>query len=98
MTKAAEKLEEKGRHIITTKVEHHAIINTCKYLESRGFSVTYLDVDHTGKVSLESVEQAIRPDTILISVMTANNEVGTIQPISFEFKYGRNMATIFKHR
>lgn len=81
LTKAAEKLEEKGRHIITTKVEHHAIINTCKYLESRGFAVTYLDVDHTGKVSLESVEQAIRPDTILISVMTANNEVGTIQPI-----------------
>ncbi len=81
LTKTAEKLAEKGRHIITAKAEHHAVINTCRYLESRGFSVTYLDVDKTGKVLPEKVEQAIRPDTILISVMTANNEVGTIQPI-----------------
>lgn len=81
LVKTAEKLSEKGRHIITTRVEHHAVLNTCKYLESRGFSVTYLDVNDAGRVSPEAVEAAIRPDTILISVMTANNEVGTIQPV-----------------
>ena len=78
----AEAMEAKGRHIITTKIEHHAILHTCKYLEKKGFQVTYLDVDKTGRVSVEEVEKAIRPDTILISVMFANNEIGTIQPIA----------------
>ena len=71
----------KGKHIITTKVEHHAILHTCAYLEKKGFEVTYLDVDEFGLVSPEAVEQAIRPDTILISVMFANNEIGTVEPV-----------------
>lgn len=79
---AAEAMEGKGRHIITTKIEHHAILHTCKYLEKRGFQVTYLDVDAKGRVSAEDVKKAIRPDTVLISVMFANNEIGTIQPIA----------------
>jgi len=74
--------KDKGKHIITSAVEHPAVIEVCKYLESEGFEITYLDVDDYGRVSPASVEKAIRPDTILISVMHANNEVGTIQPIS----------------
>ncbi|GAA6492046.1 cysteine desulfurase NifS [Candidatus Bariatricus faecipullorum] len=77
----AEAYEKKGKHIITTKIEHHAILHTCQYLEGRGFEVTYLDVDKYGLVNPEELEQAIRPDTILISVMFANNEIGTIEPI-----------------
>lgn len=77
----AERYQEKGKHIITTRIEHHAILHTCEYLEKRGFEVTYLDVDEQGFVNLEKLEAAIRPDTILISVMAANNEIGTIQPI-----------------
>ena len=71
----------KGRHIITTAIEHHAILHTCEFLETCGFEVTYLPVDETGMVAPEDVEEAIRDDTILISVMMANNEVGTIQPV-----------------
>lgn len=71
----------KGKHIITSKIEHHAILHTCEYLEKRGYEVTYLDVDEEGKISLKELEAAIRPDTILISIMTANNEIGTIEPI-----------------
>ena len=78
----AEALEKKGKHIITTKIEHHAILHTCEYLEDRGFEVTYLPVDEYGKISLEELKKAIRNDTILISVMFANNEIGTIQPIA----------------
>lgn len=78
---AAEGNCNKGKHIITTRIEHHAVLNTCKYLEKHGFEVTYLDVDKYGRVTPEDVENAIRPDTILISVMTANNEIGSIQPI-----------------
>ena len=77
----AEAYESKGKHIITTKIEHHAILHTGEYLEKRGYEVTYLDVDENGIVSPEAVEAAIRPDTILVSVMFANNEIGTIQPI-----------------
>lgn len=70
-----------GGHIITTKIEHHAILHTCKYLENRGYDVTYLDVDENGLVDLNTLEAAIRPDTFLISIMFANNEIGTIEPI-----------------
>ena len=78
---AAEAYGDKGNHIITTKIEHHAILHTAEYLEKRGFEVTYLDVDEDGKVKLDDLKKAIRPTTILISVMFANNEIGTIQPI-----------------
>lgn len=77
----AEAYEGKGNHIITTKIEHHAILHTCEYLEKKGYEVTYLDVDEDGVVKLDELKAAIRPTTILISVMYANNEIGTIQPI-----------------
>ncbi len=77
----AEAYASKGRHIITSKLEHHAILHTCEYLEKQGYEVTYLDVDEYGLVDPASVEAAIRPDTILISIMFANNEIGTIEPI-----------------
>lgn len=78
----AEGFSDRGRHIITSKIEHHAVLHTCEYLEKNGYEVTYLDVDGEGKISPEALERAIRPDTILISVMAANNEIGTIQPIA----------------
>ena len=78
----AEAYASKGKHIITTKIEHHAIIHTCEYLEKRGFEITYLNVDRDGLISLDELKAAIRPDTILISVMFANNEIGTIEPIA----------------
>ncbi len=71
----------KGNHIITSKIEHHAILHTCEYLEKHGFEVTYIDVDESGILKLDQLEKAIRPTTILISIMFANNEIGTIQPI-----------------
>lgn len=77
----AEAYASKGKHIITTKIEHHAILHTAQYLEQRGFEVTYLDVDENGIVKLDQLKAAVRPDTILISVMFANNEIGTIEPI-----------------
>lgn len=77
----AEAYRDKGNHIITTKIEHHAILHTAEYLEKNGFEVTYLDVDEDGVVDLEKLKAAIRPETILISVMFANNEIGTIEPI-----------------
>ena len=78
----AEAYASKGKHIITTKIEHHAILHTCEYLEKRGFEITYLNVDRDGLISLDELKAAIRPDTILISVMFANNEIGTIEPIA----------------
>lgn len=81
LTATAEAYASKGKHIITSRIEHHAILHTCEYLEKRGYEVTYLDVDENGLVDPKKVEEAIRPDTILISIMTANNEIGTIQPI-----------------
>ena len=77
----AEAYKNKGNHIITTKIEHHAILHTAEYLEKNGFEVTYLDVDEDGVVKMDDLKAAIRPTTILISVMFANNEIGTIQPI-----------------
>lgn len=87
--------KEKGKHLITTKIEHPAVLNSCKWLESNGFNVTYLNVDSNGKVNLTELEESIRPDTVLISIMYANNEVGTIQPINSIGKIARNHGIIF---
>ncbi len=74
-------LRDRGRHIITSKIEHHAVLHTCEFLEKIGYDITYLDVDSNGFISLDRLEKAIRPDTILISIMFANNEIGTIEPV-----------------
>lgn len=91
----AEGLSDKGRHIITSKIEHHAVLHTCEYLERRGYEVTYLDVDGEGMVSPETLEKAIRPNTILISVMAANNEIGTMQPIAKIGEIARERGILF---
>ncbi|MCR5835720.1 MAG: cysteine desulfurase NifS [Lachnospiraceae bacterium] len=91
----AEAYGNKGKHIITTKIEHHAILHTAEYLEKKGFEVTYLDVDENGVVKLDELKAAIRPDTILISVMTANNEIGTIQPIAEIGKIAKENGVLF---
>lgn len=78
----AEAYSSKGKHIITTKIEHHAILHTCEWLAKNGYDITYLDVDENGVVNPADVEAAIRPDTILVSVMAANNEIGTIEPLA----------------
>lgn len=86
---------QKGKHIITTAIEHHAVLHTCQYLESDGFEVTYLPVDVDGLVTPEQVREAIRPDTILITIMFANNEIGTIQPIAEIGKVAREKGVYF---
>lgn len=91
----AEAYEAKGKHIITTKIEHHAILHTCDYLEKKGFEITYLDVDENGLVKLDELEKAIRPDTILISVMFANNEIGTIEPVAEIGRIAREHGVLF---
>ncbi len=91
----AEAYADKGRHIITSKIEHHAILHTCDYLEKRGYEITYIDVDENGIVDLKQLEEAIRPDTILISIMFANNEIGTIEPIAEIGKIAKERGVLF---
>lgn len=92
---AVESYSEKGKHIITTKIEHHAVLHTCEYLEKRGWEMTYLDVDGDGIVDLEALKAAIRPDTILISVMFANNEIGSLEPIGEIGAIARERGILF---
>lgn len=84
-----------GKHIISSKIEHHAVLHTLESLEKQGFEVTYLDVDEYGKISLDDLRASIRPDTILITIMTANNEVGTIQPIAEIGKIAKEHGILF---
>lgn len=91
----AEKYRKKGNHIITTKIEHHAILHTCEYLEKQGYEVTYLDVDEYGVVDLEQLKKSVTDQTILISVMFANNEIGTIQPIEEIGKIAKEHKILF---
>lgn len=91
----AEAYAEKGKHIITSKIEHHAILHTCEYLEKRGYEISYIDVDENGLIKLEELKAAIRSDTILISVMFANNEIGTIQPIQEIGAIARERGILF---
>lgn len=91
----AESYASKGKHIITSKIEHHAVLHTCKYLEKQGYEVTYLDVDEDGLVDPKAVEAAIRPDTILISIMFANNEIGVIEPIGEIGRIAKKHGVLF---
>lgn len=91
----ADSMSSKGKHIITSVIEHHAILHTCEYLEAKGFEVTYLPVDEYGKIRIEDLKNAIRPDTILISIMFANNEIGTIEPIAEIGKIARENGIYF---
>ena len=87
--------KKEKKHIITTKIEHHAILHTAEFLETKGVDVTYLNVDEFGKISLEELENAIRPETVLISVMFANNEIGTIQPIAEIAEIAKKHGVLF---
>lgn len=91
----AEAYAKKGKHIITSAIEHHAILHTCEYLEKQGYDITYVGVDENGVIRLDELEQAIRPDTILISVMAANNEIGTIQPLQKIGEIARRHGVFF---
>jgi cysteine desulfurase len=93
---AAFQHRDKGRHIVTSAVEHHAVLHTCEYLEKEhGFTVTYLPVDAFGRVSPKDLERALRPDTILVSIMTANNEIGTVQPVDVLGALCRERGVLF---
>ena len=92
---AAQAKKKLGQHIISSKIEHHAVLHTLENLEKQGYEVTYLEVDEYGKISLEDLKKAIRPDTILITIMTANNEVGTIQPIAEIGKIAKENKIVF---
>ena len=87
--------QNKGKHMITSAIEHHAVLHTTQYLEKQGFEVTYLPVDETGLVSPADLEAAIRPDTILVTIMFANNEIGTIQPIAELAKIAKAHGVLF---
>ncbi len=87
--------KDKGKHLITSKIEHHAILKTCAWLEEHGYEVTYLDVDENGLIKLQQLEKAIRPDTVCISIMAANNEIGTIQPLYEIGKIAKKHDVIF---
>ena len=91
----AEQCKKNGNHIITSKIEHHAVLNTCAYLEEKGFEITYLDVDEQGFIKPEKLLQALRKDTILVSIMTANNEIGTIQPVAQIGAFARRHRILF---
>ncbi|MCO5387049.1 MAG: cysteine desulfurase NifS [Desulfosporosinus sp.] len=91
----AEALRKKGKHIITSCIEHHAVLETCEYLEKNGFDLTVIPVDEEGIISVDEVRKAIRPDTILITVMHANNEVGSIQPIAEIGKLAKEHGIVF---
>ena len=91
----ADKLKDKGNHIITTKIEHHAILHSCEFLEKHGYEVTYLGIDKNGRISLAELENAITDKTILISVMMVNNEIGTVQPIKEIGKIAKAHKIIF---
>lgn len=91
----ADMRKEKGKHIITSKIEHHAVLHTCEYLEKQGYEITYLEVDENGLIDVEKLKAVIRPDTILISIMFANNEIGSIQPISEIGKIAKEHNIVF---
>jgi len=91
----AEAFKDKGKHIITSTIEHHAVLHTCQYLEKQGYEVTYINVDENGVVKLDELEAAIRQDTILISIMAANNEIGTIQPLKEIGLLAREKGVLF---
>ena len=87
--------KDKGNHIITSKIEHSSILETCRYLQAQGFEVSYINVDEQGFIKLDELQQAIKSSTILISVMNANNEIGTIQPIE---QIGKVATIVFTSR
>ncbi len=91
----AEAYKNKGKHIITSKIEHHAILHTCDYLEAQGYEITYLDVDDKGLVKIDELKSVIREDTILVSVMFANNEIGTIEPVAEIGKIAHEYGALF---
>lgn len=91
----AETCAEKGKHIVVSAIEHHAVLHTCRYLEKQGCEVTYLPVDEDGKVRPETLERAVRPDTVLVSVMAANNEIGTLEPLAEISRIAHGQGALF---
>ncbi|MDR1913731.1 MAG: aminotransferase class V-fold PLP-dependent enzyme, partial [Clostridiales bacterium] len=85
----------KGKHVITSAIEHHAVLHTCRYLQKKGIDVTYLPVSEDGVIRLSDLEKSIRPDTVLISIMTANNEIGSLQPIAEIGQLAKNKGILF---